>query len=265
MFRFALLTSFLALVFSCATPFAGAQGYSGPYVIDARNGDDPAVEDYDDYAPLKVSDPLEGFNRRVFALNDWTYTRVLSPATKAYEFVVRPPVNRAIANFYDNVRYPVRVVNSLLQGKFSRADLETRKFVVNTLAGLGGFIRQSETIPSLADIPREDFGQTLGFWGVPHGPYLVVPMFGGYSLRDLGGRVGDIVVSPTGWQYIRLANRAWSDDLEWEWQTAITVTDSFATMPGVLDLYARVKASAVDPYVSVRDASRRYRNAETAR
>ena len=253
------------LLLPLAAASAFAQGTPAARAIDERTGAAPDDDDYADYAPVVVSDPLEGINRRVFAFNDWTYTRVLTPAAKAYEVVVRPPVNDAIGNFYDNVRYPVRLVNALLQGKFSRADLETRKFVVNTLGGLGGFIRQSDKISALAQLPREDFGQTLGVWGVPHGPYLVVPIFGGYSLRDLGGRVADTVTSPTGWEYIDLGGREWLGELDWEWQTAIAVTDTMSTLPDVLELYGQMKDAAVDPYLSVRDATRRYRDAETAR
>lgn len=242
-----------------------AQGL-GPRAIDERSGASASFEDdYDDYAPVQVSDPIEGFNRGVFAFNDWTYAHVFTPAVKGYEFVVRPPINRGIANFYDNVRYPVRLVNSLLQGKFSRAGLETQKFYVNTVAGLGGFIRQSDTVPHLARIPREDFGQTLGVWGVPHGPYVVVPFFGGHSLRDLGGRVSDTFVSPTGWEYFHLGGHDWVGELDWEWQAAITVTDTMSALPGAMAIYGEMKKSAVDPYLSVRDATRRYRDADTAR
>lgn len=252
-------------VLALGTTHARAQGFSGVRAIDERTHDAPAAEDYDEYAPVRVSDPFEGFNRRVFVFNDWTYTRLLGPASRAYETVVRPPVNQAIGNFYDNIRFPVRFVNCLLQGKFSRADLETRKFVVNTLGGLGGFIRQSENVPALASVPREDLGQTLGHYGLPHGPYLVVPLFGGYSLRDLAGRAGDTVVSPTGWEYIDFADRKWTGALDWEWRAAITVTDTMSSLPGILELYGHLKQAAVDPYLSVRDATRRYRDAETAR
>lgn len=224
-----------------------------------------AEDDYGDYSLPPVSDPMEGFNRRMFALNDWTYTRILRPAVRGYQWVVRPPVNQAIGNFYDNIRYPVRLVNSLLQGKVGRAGLETAKFAVNTTAGLGGFIRQSDEVPALADVPSEDFGQTLGVWGVPHGPYLVLPILGGTSLRDLGGRAADTVTSPLGWHHIELGGREWTDELDWEWQTTITVTDTMAGLPSALDAYDQAKAGAVDPYTSVRDGLRRYRDAQTAR
>lgn len=243
-----------------------AQSSSSARAIDERTGAAPDLtDDYGDYAAVSVSDPLEGFNRAIFKFNDVAYTRVLRPAVKGYEWIVRPPVNRAIGNFYDNLRYPVRLVNCVLQGKFTRAGLETKKFAVNTLGGLGGFIRQSDNVPDIAKLPREDLGQTLGFYGIPHGPYLVIPIFGGFSLRDLGGRLGDTVVSPNGWEYIHLGNHQWAGNLEWEWQTAITVTDTMSTIPEVLDLYTQMKNAAVDPYVSLRDGTRRYRDAETAR
>jgi phospholipid-binding lipoprotein MlaA len=259
----ALVTALATLAFFVTS--GTAQEFDRGRVIDERTGTAPDEDDYDDYAAVRISDPLEGWNRRVFAFNDWTYTRVLTPATKAYETVVRPPVNRAIGNFYDNVRYPVRLVNSLLQGKFTRAELETRKFLINTIVGFGGFVRQSDKMPELADVPREDFGQTLGVWGVPHGPYLVLPIFGGFSLRDLGGRAADTVVSPTGWEYIDLADREWVGELGWQWRTTSTVTDTMSTLPGVLEIYGQMKQAAIDPYLSVRDATRRYRDAETAR
>jgi phospholipid-binding lipoprotein MlaA len=221
-------------------------------------------DDFDDYVPLQISDPIEGFNRSIFKFNDVVYTHVLNPAVKGYEFVVRPPINRAIANFFDNLRYPVRLVANVAQLKFERAGRETGKFVVNTVGGLG-FFRTAEKVPALAKIPREDLGQAFGSWGIPHGPYLVLPILGGSSLRDLGGRVGDTIVAPTGWDYINLGNREWVDSLDWQWQTAITVTDVMSGLPPTLKLYGDMKRAAVDPYLSVRDGTRRYRDRETAR
>ncbi|MEN9840203.1 MAG: hypothetical protein RL376_3 [Verrucomicrobiota bacterium] len=260
-------TLFAALVcFASAVSLHAQSGFYSPRSLKEKStAPAPAADDYDDYAAPVISDPIEGFNRAIFTFNDRAYTYVLTPLSKSYETVVRPPVNRSIASFYENVRYPVRLVNSLLQGKFKRAGLETQKFYVNTIAGLGGFIRQSDTVPGLAQIPREDFGQTLGVWGVPHGPYVVLPILGGYSLRDLAGRASDTVVSPIGWQYLELADDQSIGELTWQTQTAISVTDTMSTLPAVLDLYAQMKKAAVDPYLSVRDGFRRYRDAETAK
>jgi len=264
----------LALLLAAALAAApGARAQTGataltpsPAPMSASSSSPGAAEqaDFDDYAPLQVSDPFEGVNRSVFKFNDVVYTRVLSPAVKGYEFVVRPPVNRAIANFFDNLRYPVRLIANVAQLKFERAGRETGKFAVNTIGGLG-FLRTAERVPALAKIPREDLGQAFGSWGLPHGPYLVLPVLGGASLRDLGGRVGDTVVSPTGWHYINIGNRDWLDSLDWEWQATLSVTDIMSGLPPTLKLYRDMEKSAVDPYLSVRDATRRYRDRETAR
>ena len=265
------LALILCGVLLAAAPHARAQtGASAlkpsPAPMSASSSSAGAAEqaDFDDYAPLRVSDPFEGFNRSIFTFNDVVYTRVLSPAVKGYEFFIRPPVNRAIANFFDNLRYPVRLVANVAQLKFDRAGRETGKFVVNTIGGLG-FLRTAERVPALARIPREDIGQALGFWGISHGPYLVIPVLGGASLRDLSGRVGDTVVSPTGWHYINIGNRDWLDSLDWEWQATLSVTDVMSGLPPNLQLYSDMKKAAVDPYLSVRDATRRYRDRETAR
>ncbi len=255
----------LLLLALAALALVGAPSLSAQAVVDPAVIPDADYDDYADYDAVEVYDPFEGVNRAIFKFNNVTYAYVLKPAVKGYEFVVRPPVNRAIGNFYDNIRYPVRLVNAVLQGKFKRAGLESKKFLVNSTVGVAGFFRPTDDMPELAELPREDFGQTLGVWGVPHGPYLVIPIFGGTSLRDLGGRVADTVTAPTGWHYIELGGHEWTDRLDWEWQTAITVTDIMSSLPSALELYDQMKDSAVDPYLSVRDATRRYRDRETAR
>lgn len=262
--KFATLLVALACLASMASLNAQT-GFYSPRSLKEKSGAPSVNDDYDDYDAPVINDPIEGFNRAIFKFNDRAYTYVFTPVSHAYETVIPPPVNRSIASFYDNVRYPVRLVNCLLQGKFKRAGRETQKFFVNTIGGLGGFIRQTDTVPSLAQIPREDFGQTLGVWGVPHGPYVVVPILGGYSLRDLAGRASDTITSPIGWEYVDLGGREWVGALEWQWQTAISVTDTMSTLPSVLALYAQMKNAAVDPYISVRDGFRRYRDNETAK
>ena len=257
-------TPLLALALA-ALSLVGSPHLSAQVVADPTVNPDTEYDDYAEYDAVEVSDPFKGLNRAIFKFNDAAYTYVLTPAVKGYEFVVRPPVNRAIGNFYDNVRYPVRLVNALLQGKVSRAGLETKKFAINTTVGVVGFFRPTDEMPALAQLPREDFGQTLGVWGVPHGPYVVLPILGGSSLRDLGGRVADTVTAPTGWHFIELGGYEWTERLDWEWQTAITVTDTMSTLPRVLEIYGQMKESAVDPYLSVRDATRRFRDRETAR
>ncbi len=212
--------------------------------------------DEDEYAVAKIYDPLESFNRAMFKFNDGLYDYVFRPVSTGYVMVVPAPARRGLGNFFSNLRFPIRFVNSLLQGKLKRAGLETEKFVVNTLAGLGGFIRASDGVPALTDVPSEDLGQTLGVWGIHKGPYLVLPVFGPGSARDTVGLVGDYFLNPLHWDQLRNV-----DGHRWWWDTALQATDSINSLPGLLKLYDDEKKAALDPYVSVRSAYIQYRDA----
>jgi phospholipid-binding lipoprotein MlaA len=128
------------------------------------------TDELDDYSEVSVGDPLEGFNRATFKMNDALYTVFFRPVSKGYEFIFPKPLRSSLDNAFENARYPVRFVNSTLQGKFKRAGRETGKFFVNTIFGLGGLFKTSDKIPDLTDVPAEDTGQTLATSHIPHGP-----------------------------------------------------------------------------------------------
>lgn len=218
---------------------------------------DPAlVDEMDDYAVVQVYDPLEPVNRAVFAFNDGLYDYALRPISKGYTRVVPRPVRHGIRNFFDNVRFPIRFVNCTLQGKFARAGRETEKFAVNTVAGLGGFLRVSDKVPALAEIPREDTGQTLGVWRIGKGPYLVLPLFGPGTARDTVGLVGDYFLNPLNWNLRE--NIEWYD---WEIETGVTAVGVLNTLPDILNTYDAPRKDAIDPYIAVRSAYIQYRDA----
>jgi phospholipid-binding lipoprotein MlaA len=127
-------------------------------------------------------DPWEKVNRKVFAFNETVDEYALEPVAKAWDFVLPGFVQTGIDNFYNNLDMPPILVNDLLQGKPKAAAYDLLRFLYNTTFGLAGFI----DIATMVQIPNndEDFGQTLGVWGVPPGPYLVVPLFGPYTVRD---------------------------------------------------------------------------------
>ena len=144
----------------------------------AVSGKDPAAKSVrpassavgDDFANVpvqKVNDPLQGFNRTMFGFNDELNTHAWRPLAHGYVIVVPRPVRNGISNFFDNVQFPVRFVNSVLQGKLTRSAQEVGKFVFNSTFGVGGLIRVSDHVSGLTDVPAEDFGQTLGVWGIP--------------------------------------------------------------------------------------------------
>ena len=135
-----------------------------------------------------VYDPLEGFNRSMFAFNNSVDKAVLKPAADGYRAVTNKPIRKGVSNFLTNLGQPVVFANTILQGK-PEAALDTfGRFLVNSTVGIGGIFDPA----TAAGVPehKEDFGQTLGVWGVPPGPYLMAPFVGPTNLRDaIGGGI----------------------------------------------------------------------------
>jgi len=134
-------------------------------------------------------DPWEGFNRKVFAFNDFMDRNLLKPVAQGYEFITPDPVDRAITNTFSNVNDTLVVLNDAAQFKFTQALSDTARFVINTTVGFFGVFDVATHI----GLPKhdEDFGQTLGYWGVGSGPYLMLPFLGPSTLRDFGGSLVD--------------------------------------------------------------------------
>jgi ABC-type transporter lipoprotein component MlaA len=129
-----------------------------------------------------VWDPLEPVNRGIWAFNDALDAYLLEPVAIGWDFVLPRRVQLCVNNFFSHLVLPVRIVNDLLQLKPVKALEDGGRFVVNTLVGVGGLFDPA----TAGGIPRhdEDFGQTLGHWGVPPGPYLVLPVLGPSNPRD---------------------------------------------------------------------------------
>lgn len=144
--------------------------------------------------PDDPADPLETVNRAVFKFNETADRYVLRPTAKAYEWTLPSLVRTGIGNFFTNLFTPTVIINDLLQLKFVAAGRDLGRFVVNSTIGLGGLIDVATT-EGLA-VPDEDFGQTLGYWGVGPGWYLMLPFLGPSSNRDLLGAGGDYFSNP---------------------------------------------------------------------
>ena len=157
-------------------------------------------------------DPWEGCNRRVFAFNDVLDRYALKPVARGYKAVTPEPVQTGVGNFFSNLGEVRTVLNSLLQGKFQRSGETTARLLFNSIFGLAGIFDVAEKM----GLPQqdEDFGQTLGVWGVPAGPYLVIPFLGPSSLRDGTGRVADWVIE----DYVNyMDNRDFMNDYQATW------------------------------------------------
>jgi len=133
-------------------------------------------------ASAPPEDPLEPFNRNMFSFNEKLDNAVLKPVAKGYVAVTPAPVRTWVSNFFGNLQDPWIGFNNLLQGKPAAAINDVMRFVFNTTLGIGGLL----DIASEAGMPKhdEDFGQTLGVWGVKEGPFVVLPLFGPRTLRD---------------------------------------------------------------------------------
>jgi len=185
-------------------------------------------------------DPLENFNRAMFDFNDMLDRTVLRPIGKGYNAIVPKPVNRGITNFFSNIDDVTSAVNNLLQFKIGRALSDVSRVAVNTTVGIGGFF----DVASNLDMPKygEDFGQTLGTWGIASGPYLVLPVVGPSSARDGVGRVADWFTDPI--NYIE------DDTLRW----SLRGLDLVDTRADLINATRVLDQAALDPYYFVRDA-----------
>lgn len=240
-----LLLATLPLLTECASTKSQPRAVSGSSA-QVKPLDATATDQLDDYGTTaEISDPLEPLNRATFAFNDGLYNFVFRPVSKGYVAITPKPVRQGLDNFFDNVKFPVRFVNCGLQGKFNRAGLEAQKFGVNTIAGFGGFIKQSDKIPSLANVPREDTGQTLAKWGLGHGPYIVLPVLGPSSAREAVGQAGDYVLNPIHWGFFLKGD---ADDFAW----IPGAVNNVRALPDQLYYYDDARKNAVDPYLSVR-------------
>ena len=142
-------------------------------------------------------DPLEEINRSIFQVNLWIDTLILSPVSAVYLRYTPGPVRRAVFNFTSNLQSPVILVNDLLQGEIERAYVTFTRFSINSTIGFLGIndVATGFGLPAHA----EDFGQTLAVWGLPNGPYLVLPAIGPTDVRDGVGGLVDLATDPFKW------------------------------------------------------------------
>lgn len=189
---------------------------------------------------VDARDPWEGMNRSVYSFNDKLDQVALKPLAKAYVNVVPSPVRTGVNNFFGNLGDVWTATNSLLQFKGQAAVETAMRVVINTTFGLGGLL----DVATEMRLPKrkEDFGQTLGHWGVPSGPYVVLPVFGPSTLRDTAAlpldAKGDLVQ-----QVSDVSTR-----------NSLTVLHATDTRAGLLQAVDVVKEAALDSYSFVRDA-----------
>ena len=142
-------------------------------------------------------DPFEGFNRTMFRFNLGLDRIILEPTAKGYRAVTTDSMRDGVSNALANLREPVTAANQILQGDLVDAGETVGRFALNTTIGVGGFVDVAGHYGH--ERAKEDFGQTLGVWGVPSGPYLVLPILGSSNPRDLAGSGVDSAFQPLNW------------------------------------------------------------------
>lgn len=218
-------------------PFAGA--------------DEGAGEEYD---------PWESMNVKIFEFNRQVDRFVLKPVAKGYNFLLPDWIQVGISNIYYNVRFPPRFLNNVFQGKFKGAGVEMGRFVVNSTLGGAGMIDVAKDMG--LETPEEDMGQTLGFYGVKPGPYLVLPFLPPFTVRDFTGFIGDIFLNPINWlvapiievkhvpSLIAHKNRTTSTFVQLGFRVEEIVNERSRN----LEKYQGVEEATLDLYTAVRNA-----------
>lgn len=249
---------------TAASPVAPAESSTVVVVADAKRGADGVTEVAPESAPVGVKpelteatavteaseandvldaetpDPYERTNRSIYNLNDAVDKAVVKPVAKGYQKIIPKGPRLCASNMFSNLGEPYTAVNNLLQGKPKAMLQDIGRLLLNSTLGIGGCI----DVASQWGIPKhdEDFGQTLAVWGVPSGPYVVLPGFGPSTVRDALSRPVDFLANPIGYiTHVPLRNSLQGYKL-------------LNTRTSLLEITDVVDESALDPYVMMRDA-----------
>lgn len=197
------------------------------------------------------NDPLEPLNRKIFAFNEVVDGLILKPAAVGYRTIVPEFARKGVNNFLTNLTEPVTMVSALLQADPQRAFTAMWRFIINTTLGFGGVYDFAGDNTELKH-RREDFGQTFGVWGAGSGPYIVLPILGPSSARDVVGKVADVAADPFTWM--------------WEQDESIkrAMASGLNEREKLLDVLDDVYATSLDPYATIRSAYLQRREAEVS-
>lgn len=235
--------------YTWAQPLPKAEGQS--YEASSNGTKEEAESEQINEEPVAIRDPLERYNRSIFTFNDKFYFHALKPLVKGYRRVVPERVRISLKNFYSNLNMPMRFVNCLLQGKLQGAGTEALRLSINSTIGVAGLFDPAKKYFCL-EKKEEDFGQTLGRYGMGPDFYIEWPFLGPLNLRDTLGFAGDVALQPL--TYLTLVGvpfgvgfGAWSYDY-----VNLLSLDK--------DTYESITESAIDPYLAVQDAYIKNRN-----
>lgn len=211
-----------------------------PPAVNASEGEDYEDEYEDDAKQVTVADPIEPFNREMYLFNDFLMLYVLEPAAKLEKAVIPWEFRTIFRNMLRNIRFPVRFINCLLQGKWEKGGDEFASFFLNSTVGFLGMADVAAAYPGLIQSP-EDMGQTFAVWGWEESSYVTLPFFGPSTARDVLGKLPDAVLDPFFW-YANLTLSLSLRGGEAVNDTSFRIGD-----------YEAIKKASLDPYVAIRN------------
>jgi phospholipid-binding lipoprotein MlaA len=194
-----------------------------------------------------MPDPFEGYNRYMFDFNEGFYEGIMRPVVREYRDFVNEDIRIGISNIFDNAMAPLKLASSLLQGDIDKSARVIGRAIINTTIGLGGIFDVASTFG--IDNVNEDIDQALGAYGIPTGPYVVIPFFGPSYARNIFGRAGGMFLSPT---------YHFSPGIEVA--GTLSVTDQVNDTSFIVDDIDQMEESTIDKYESVRDFYGQYRD-----
>lgn len=253
--NFVLLLFIISIFSGCATNNIQTANNSSVQVKENSSEDEFLSEFEEEMEVEEVYDPLYGYNKFMTNINDDLYVYILKPVSNGYKAVVHLEIRNSVNNFFHNILYPIRLVNNILQGKFSNAGEETQRFALNTTVGLFGFFDPANKYYKL-EKHNEDFGQTLGYYGVGSGFHIVLPIFGSSNLRDVVSIYPDSYLNPG----VYMDKRSWN--LVENRTDSILLkaykTVNYTSTNGIQ--YDNLRKDAVELYPFLRDVYEQYRD-----
>ncbi len=208
--------------------------------------EDPFAENEKDIPIL--SDPFEGYNRWMFGINEAMYDNAVEPFVRGYRDIVHEDLRIGIRNLYNNVLFPAKFLSCILQLKFKESGRILARTVINTAFGFGGYADVAGEEYGISDV-NEDFDQALGSFGIPTGPYLVLPFFGPATARNMLGRTVDTLMSPGALLTLSFGQNV-----------IINAEDNVNQISFIIDDKKQLEDSALDEYESVRDFYHQFRH-----
>ncbi len=262
-FKLLNIISCAILLFIIATFSAQAQNAQINYKIEDNEFSD--IDLSEDYFEIDIksknnqaSDPFEKINRKIFTFNDYIDRYFLEHIAKGYRKYLPKIFRNVIRNFITNISLPLSITNSLLQGKVENSLSSSSAFLINTTIGIGGLfdIANNKGIK----YNREDFGQTLGRYGFPNGPYLMLPLFGPSNLRDFSGWVINKSIDPFNLNLLRIGGdyNIISNNLRSSF-SSISVIDGRESLIKIIE---DLRSDSFDPYSTIKSAYTQRRNSE---